>query len=110
MYNGAKNKKSGILVVNLPKINGNPISVCDEDKPIIGPEYNWEPISSYERFEYLPRRILENIKCPNVKIAVVDYTRVISNPDGFKQLIDFAFNNRQSNKYDLSAAMRRKNS
>ncbi len=110
MYNGAKNKKSGILVVNLPSIIGSQISICDEDKFILGPEIRWSPINSYDRYEYLPGRIVDNLKSTDVKISVVDYSRIINNPEGFKQLIDIAYNNRYTNDYDLSAPMRRRNS
>lgn len=110
MYNGAKNKKSGILVVNLPIVSGNQISICDGDKLILGSEIKWAPISSYERYEYLPKRIIDNIKSPNVKISVVDYSRIINNPEGLKKLIDIAYNNRDTNDYDLSMPMRRRNS
>ena len=110
MYNGAKNNKSGILVVNLPSVNGSQISICNEDKLILGPEIKWSPIISYERYEYLPGRIVDNIKSSDVRIAVVDYTRIINNQEGFKKLIDIAYNQRDKNDYDLSAPMRRKNS
>lgn len=110
MYNGAKNKKSGILVVNLPTVDGGQISISDEDKFVLGPEIKWSPITSYERYKYLPTRILENIKSSDVKICICDYERIINNPEGLKKLIDLAHNNRYSNDYDLSTPMRRKNS
>jgi len=110
MYNGAKNKKSGILVVNLPSVFGSQISICDEDKLILGPEIKWSPITSYDRYEYLPGRIVDNLRNSDVRISVVDYSRIINNPEGFKQLIDIAYKNRYTNDYDLSAPMRRRNS
>ena len=110
MYNGAKNKKSGVLVINLPFINGSQISICDEDKLILGPEIKWSPITSYDRFEYLPGRIVDNLKSSDVRISVVDYLRIINNPEGLKQLIVIAYNNRDTNHYDLSVPMRRRNS
>lgn len=110
MYNGAKNKKSGILVVNLPSVNGSQISICNEDKLILGPELEWSSITSYERYEYLPARIIDNIKSADVKIAIADYIRIINNPDGLKKLIDIAYKNRVINDYNLSVPMRRRNS
>jgi len=110
MYNGAKNKKSGILVINLPSINGSQISICDEDKLILGPEIKWSPITTYDRYEYLPGRVVDNLKCSDVRISVVDYSRIINNPEGLKQLIDIAYKNRDTNQYDLSVPMRRRNS
>lgn len=110
MYNGAKNKKSGILVVNLPTVKGAQISICDEDKLVLGPEIRWSPILSYDRYQYLPERIVDNIKNPDVKISVVDYSRIINNPDGLKKLIDISYKNRDTNNYDLSKPMRRRNS
>lgn len=110
MYNGARNKKSGILVVNLPSVIGSQISICDEDKQVLGPELIWSPITSYDRYEYLPRRIIDNIKSADVRISVVDYSRIIGNPEGLKELIDIAYKNRGTNEYDLSEPMRRRNS
>jgi len=110
MYNGAKNKKSGILVINLPSINGSQVSICDEDKLILGTEFKWSPITNYDRYDYLPSRIVDNLKCPGVRISVVDYSRIINNPEGLKKLIDIAYKNRDTNQYDLSTPMRRRNS
>jgi hypothetical protein len=110
MYNGAKNKKSGILVINLPSINGSQISICDEDKHILGPELKWSPITNYGRYDYLPSRVFDNLKCSEVNISIVDYSRIINNPEGLKQLIDIAYQKRDSNQYDLSKPMRRRNS
>lgn len=97
-------------MINLPSINGSQISICDEDKLILGPEIKWSPITSYDRYEYLPGRIVDNLKSSDVRISVVDYSRIINNPEGLKQLIDIAYNNRDTNHYDLSVPMRRRNS
>jgi hypothetical protein len=104
-----KNKKSGILVVNLPSVRGSQICTDDDEKRVMGPEISWSPIQSYERYDYLPKRIVENIKKDGVKISVVDYERIINNPDGLKELIHIAYNRRTSNDYDLRENMKRTN-
>lgn len=109
MYNGIKNKQSGILVINLPTVNGSQISITEDDKLILGRDISWSPITSYERYDYLPKRILDNIKTNGVHICVADYDRIITNPEGFRRLLDIAYENRCCNKYDLSERMRRRN-
>ena len=110
MYDGAVNKKSGILIVNLPTIfNAQLISICDEDKEILGRNINWTPIQSYEQFDYMPARLIDNIRNPSARICAANYNDIIGNPQGLRKLIDIAYNKRSSNQYDLSRPMRRQN-
>ena len=70
-------------------------------------------ISDKSKEEDILTKLSENtldIKNSDVRIAVVDYTRIINNPEGLKKLIDIAYNRRYTNDYDLSAPMRRRNS
>lgn len=110
MYDGAVNKKSGILIINLPTLlYPRLISVCDEDKAILGKNVSWSKIQSYEPYSYLPQRLLDNIQSASVKICMANYYDMILNPFGLKTLVDIAFKNRTTNAYDLSQPMRRRN-
>lgn len=109
MFDGKVNKKSGIIIINLPTIEGSQISICDEDKEILEKGAKWSPIKSYEKFDYLPKRLLDNIKDSEVKINIVNYNNIINNKQGFEFLIEKAYENKLKNNYDLSSSLRRRN-
>lgn len=107
MYDGAKNKKSGILVVNLPTISQPVVATDDDEKRIISDMGNWIETVNYDDYlPYMPRRILDNLNS-EVPISVINYSRIIENPLGFKKLIDIAYSRRTSNDYNLSRPMKR---
>lgn len=117
MYDGVRNKKSGILVINLPSIGR---TYChaghgDEEKKIVHPEYtSWIAIndrSEYEaRYSYMPERIIDNLLKKDVKISVVEWGKIEATPSKLSFLIDATFNDRSQCDYDLSRLMRRSNS
>ena len=115
MFDGFKNKKSGILIINLPSpqciyytaAHGN------EEKRIIYPDQSsWINIDSrteYEnRYPYLPDRIIDNLLATKAYISVVPWERLTA--DRLEFLIDETFNKRGVCEYDLSRPMRRRNS
>ena len=114
MYDGSVNKRSGIVVINLPGISnyfGAPYG--DEEKQLLYPEISsWTTINEraeYERrYPYMPSRIIDNLTKSDVKISVVPWERV--NGKTLEFLIEAAFRNRASCRYDLSQPMRRANS
>lgn len=109
MFDGIQNKKSGILVINLPTINQSQRANSVEEKEIVSPNSNWHKSTNFEStYPYMPERIIDNFKS-SVPITVVNYYQIKGNPIGFKSLIDFAYNRRISNSYDLSRPMRRNN-
>ena len=116
MYNGVKNKKSGILVINLPSTNCYNFSTSHEnEKQVVHPEYsNWFKLSSradYEnQFSCMPDRITDNLINDNVKISVLPWNKIDNNPNVLKFLIDATYNDRIACDYDLSRPMRRNNS
>ena len=117
MYDGIKNKKSGILVVNLPSINCAHFTAAhgDEEKAIVHPEcHSWVTINDrteYEsRYSYMPPRIIDNLINKNAKISIVEWEKIKANPAKLSFLIKTAFNNRGLCDYDLSRQMRRANS
>lgn len=109
MFDGTLNKKSGILIINLPTINQSQRANSNEEKEIVAPNSQWQSTTNYETtYPFMPQRIIDNLKS-GVPITVINYSQVINNPTGFKKLIDIAYNRRVSNNYDLSRPMRRHN-
>lgn len=114
MYDGTANKKSGILVINLPGVSGHYTAAFgDKEKKLVYPENtSWTSVDTrieYERrYPYMPDRIIDNLLSSRVTISVVPWKRI--NVARLKFLIDATFQNRSDCKYDLSRPMRRANS
>ena len=115
MFDGTKNKRSGILVINLPSTRCTYFSAAhgDEEKRIIYPEQrSWTHIDSrteYEtRYPYVPDRIIDNLLSPKAYISVVPWERLTA--DNLEFLIDVTFLCRGSCEYDMRRRMRRRNS
>lgn len=115
MYDGNKNKKSGILVIQLPSTNPNYITAAhgnEEKINLYQSVTNWISIDSRDVFErrypYLPARIIDNLLARNVKISVTKWEDL--NIENLKLLIDLTFQDRESCQYDMSREMRRNNS
>lgn len=114
MFDGPINKKSGVLVINLPTIN-NAYAWAphgDDEKAIVYPDLsnwrNWIHRAEFqEKFPYMPSRIIDNL-VGGARISVVAWERL--NVERLKFLVDATFAHRASCQYDLSAAMRRRNS
>lgn len=110
MYNGLVNKKSGILIINTSNNHQNRVSIDDNDKHLFPSNINWGTMSDYKKYDYLPERLLDNLKKEGVKINIVNYNDIINNQSALEGFIDIAHNNRTSNEYDLSREMKRANS
>ena len=115
MYDGSVNKRSGIVVINLPGISDNDFHAPygDEEKQLLYPEItSWTHIdirSEYERrYPHMPDRIIDNLMKSDVKISIVPWARI--NGTTLEFLIEAAFRNRANCGYDLSRRMRRANS
>ena len=114
MFDGRVNKKSGVLVINLPTIdNGNVWAAHGpEEKAIVHPGWgnwqHWIRRAEFEKkFPYMPSRIIDNLVC-GATISVVGWERL--NVQRLQFLVDATFAHRGSCKYDLSAPLRRRNS
>lgn len=114
MYDGKKNKKSGIIVINLPSVN---CIYCDSshsgEKENVFPEYPyWITITErteYERrYPYMPDRIIDNLLKSEAKVSVIGWDKLTVNK--LKYMIEKAFEDRAICEYDLSRPMRRRNS
>ena len=113
MYDGTVNKKSGILIINLPGVSDLCSVAHDYEKEIVYPNIkSWTSINTraeYERrYPYMPDRIIDNLLEPEAKISVTPWNRI--NETTLKFLIDAAFKDRARCVYDLSRPMRRANS
>lgn len=114
MYNGKRNKRSGILVINLPSTNCSNHTLCsqEEKKAILPNVKNWISIDNrteYEnRYPYMPARIIDNLLKQGVNISIVNWDDITVG--NLKLLIEKAFESRTTNEYDLSTPMRMKNS
>ena len=115
MFDGERNKKSGILVINLPSTQCKYYTAGhgDQEKRIVYPDQSfWTNIDSrteYEnRYPYLPDRIIDNLLANKAFISVVPWERLTA--DRLEFLIDTTFKNRAGCEYDLSSPMRRRNS
>ncbi|MDD2215401.1 MAG: TIR domain-containing protein [Eubacteriales bacterium] len=115
MYDGKINKKSGILVINLPSISGSSSIRSDhsgEKESVFSDVKSWVSISERAEYErrhpYMPDRLIDNFLESNSKISVVNWSDL--NVEKLTILIENAFQDRANCKYDLSRAMRRRNS
>ena len=116
MINGSINKKSGILVVNLPSTECTYYTATHpKEKEIVYPENSsWISIDTraeYERrYPFLSARIIDNLLKPEAKISVVNWDKISNNIDYLKFLIETTYQDRVNCEYDLSRTMKRNNS
>lgn len=116
MRDGAVNRKSGILCIQLPSTNPTSWHAAhDWEKDDIYPDCtSWMSIDSWEgyreRHPYLPERILDNLLCDTAAVSVTNWDRISGRPDRLKALIEAAHLDGLTNKYDFSRPLRRRNS
>ena len=115
MYDGSVNRRSGVVVVNLPGISDGQCHAPhgDEEKRLLYPDItSWPHIdgrAEYERrYPHMPDRIIDNLVKPGVRISVVPWGKIGRRTLEF--LIEAAFRYRLNCPYDLSSPMRRANS
>lgn len=113
MYDGKKNKKSGIIVVMLPetKCDGCHIPYANEKSQIYPEITNWVKVDSRNEYEQrypdMPERIIDNLMADGVKISLTTWNKLT--PSNLRLMIDNAYENRLTQSYDLSRDMRRRN-
>ncbi len=116
MIDGAKNKKSGILVINLPETNCTYYTAphAGEKDRLYPDTKSWTTLKSSEKFKerypHLSDRMIDNLLKPEAKISVVNWSKIAEDIDNLEFLIDAAFKDRAICHYDFSSPMRRKNS
>lgn len=111
MYDGAVNKKSGIVVVQLPSVNPkNVLAANGREEQNFYPGMKWSPcVGNRDEFEnsypFLPDRIIDNLGKTDCKISITNWDVIWPNLYNLTKLIDWAYDNRLSNQYDLSRPM-----
>lgn len=115
MRDGAKNKKSGIIVIMLPDVSLDYFTAGhgDVEKEFYPADTFWTKIddrSQYEtRYPYAPDRILDCLANGDSHISVVQWGKIAQNHNFLRVLIDLSNHDRSICEYDLSRPMRRKN-
>lgn len=110
MYDGKVNKKSGILVINLPSVCCQYHTLCtkEEKEAILPNQKTWISINDRSEFDrrypYMPARIIDNLLKKGVSISVINWGDL--SVDKLKLLIDKAYDARSNNDYDMSREMR----
>ena len=97
MYDGAVNKKSGIVVVNLPSTTCQYMQAPhgEAEKGLYPDIDSWisRDRTEYERrYPHMPARIVDNLVAPNAKVSVVPWERL--NEGTLRALVDLAFDDR----------------
>jgi MTH538 TIR-like domain (DUF1863) len=118
MYDGVANKKSGVLVINLPTtgcLDYYTAGHGDEEKRIVYPEStSWMFITARSEYEmsypHLPDRIIDNLLKKGAGVSVTNWNRVMGDINKLRFLIEATFRDRATCDYDLSRPMRRSNS
>ena len=116
MIDGAINRRSGILVIDLPTTRSTSWHASlPNEKRVIHPNYteNWVHVENktdyFERYPDMPERIIDNLAKPGVKLSIVPWDRVKNQPQNLKFLVDATARVAHSNDYDLSLPMRTRN-
>ncbi|QEH61966.1 hypothetical protein SCHIN_v1c07710 [Spiroplasma chinense] len=117
MYDGEKNKKMGILVINLPEVKHEDcdLSHSGEIENIYlenGEFRTWSPVEKQydiqrERHKNAPTRLVKNLIRDNVAINFVQWEELFKRGDSIAadrivSLVDSAFKRRKQNDYDVS--------
>lgn len=116
MYDGRINKKSGILVINLPSTESNCIHAPRgrEEERLYRAAHLCPSIrfrAAYERrYPYLPARLIDNLIAPRAMVSVGPWDRIINAKRRLESLIEFAFRDRRVCRYSLRRPMRKRNS
>lgn len=111
MFDGRPNKRSGILVINLPSANSTYFTAAHpNEKEVVHPEIqSWTSIDNraeYERrYPYMPDRIIDNLLKAEAKISVIPWDKI--NNERLAFLIEATFQGKDNCQYDLSRDMRR---
>ena len=116
MIDGSVNKKSGVLVINLPSTGNTSCTIGhgQSEKTLIYPEVSsWVSVDSRQEYEklypFIPDRIIDNLLTSDSCISVARWEKAI-NPVYLQNLIKMTFEDRLRCTYDFQRPMRRINS
>jgi len=104
MFDGKVNHKSGILVILLPSVNCNCVHAAHENEKteVFDHIHQWETWTNEEydeKFACVPPRILDQIKA-GAKVSIINWKDLTVGK--LRTLLDNAYNDRDSFKYDFS--------
>lgn len=115
MIDGKKNRKSGILVIDLPDTSAMGWHAgLPEEKEVVYPDHagSWHDIRTKDEYRSLypemPERIIDNLLKPSVSMSVVPWYRIENRPEILKWLVDASAKAGRTNQYDIGLPMRRK--
>jgi len=117
MIDGQVNRKSGILVINLPGVSVDPgqaTAALPGEQSVIYPDFSeWWTATTREQYEKLyplmPARIVDQLVRDDVRLSIVPWSRVENNPRCLHWLLEQTAKVGRHNNYDLSRPMRRRN-
>lgn len=107
------NKRSGIILMELPEAGGFSFIPYEEIKGYYPPGTEWGSVDDDEfrcRHPCLSEKMIVNVRKEDVSIPVVPWTIFGQDQIALKHLIDVVFQSKNGNKYDLRIPMRRHNS
>lgn len=117
MFDGTVNKKSGVLVINLPSTNCTHFTAAHgeaEKRKIYPDNKSWVSVKNradYEkRYPHMPDRITDNLLKKKAKVSVTSWDKVVCDAEKLRFLINATFGDRAQCDYDMSRKMRRSNS
>lgn len=117
MFDGKKNKKSGILVITLPETRCTHYTAAhgeDEKKKLYPETTSWTTLSSKseyeERYPCLPARIIDNLLTHKAKISVTNWSVIVKDWSALEFLINATHDDKAKAEYDLTKPMRRRDS
>ncbi len=109
MIDGLINKKSGIVIIEIPNENnknntsGIGASKMKEEFAKIG-VINWVNSSekNQNRHPNLPSKLKENVDRENVNIPIIQWDDIYKNPSILEEAINYAYDERRRNDYYVS--------
>ena len=110
MYDGLKNKRSGIIIIDT--VNNDSASIPYDELKCYFPEATWTHLNTTEKrkkYNYFSEKLLLNICKDNVSIPIISYRKVINCPQLLEKAIFFVDKYRSQQKYDLRITMRARN-
>jgi hypothetical protein len=116
MYDGARNKKSGVLAVMLPSSGSTYFTAAHEGEKerVYSDVSQWTTVTEKAEFERrypgMPDRIVDNLLAPRAKVSVTTWDRLWADLGKLAFLIDVTARDRTQCDYDLSRPLRRSNS
>src|SRR5262249_202980 len=110
MRDGPRNKRSGIVVINLPSTECRYVS-CYNGEHSFYPEHantwvNWTREQYEANYPLMPVRIIDNLAARKGRISVTYWDKIMEHPALLRHLVEKAAENRETIEYDLSRPMR----